>query len=112
MNRMQIIRIAVVALLIVVSAIGCSDEERIDVSSPDFEKFTDVYSSLLIGFELAGHDSTAYMPIRDSILASFRTDTTWMDSYIKKIGDDPESWLVVWKDIAAKLDARRDSLTP
>jgi len=105
-----------IAILSVISiallAMSCSDDSVSDVSSKDFDKFTDVYAELSVGFELAGHDSTLYMPIRDSILTALEVDSVWIADYLKKVGDDPEKWLVVWKAITRKLEARKDSLTP
>ncbi|MBU1317669.1 MAG: hypothetical protein KKG33_07740 [candidate division Zixibacteria bacterium] len=92
--------------------VSCSGDATNDIHSKDFDKFTDVYAELSVGFEMAGHDSTLYMPIRDSILTALEVDSIWIADYLKKIGDDSEKWLVVWKEITRKLEARKDSLTP
>lgn len=97
---------------VAMSVLSCSDDSGPDVHSSDFDKFTDVYAELSVGFELAGHDSTLYMPIRDSILTALGVDSAWIAGYVKKVGDDPEDWLVVWDEITRKLESRKDSLTP
>lgn len=106
--RLSISLILLLALLLCT----CSKKTEIDFDSSEFDKFTTVYAEFLIGFEMAKHDSSAYFPIRDSILNENGVDTAWFGDYSRKLQDDPETWLKVYNEITKKLETKKDSLMP
>lgn len=99
-------------IFLLLAGLSCGEKEEIDLTAEKYDKFTTVYAELSTAFELAQQDSSAYFPLRDSILEAHNIDTAWVNGVINELGDDSEVWYEVWQEIARKLEAKKDSLTP
>lgn len=98
--------------LCIAAVMSCGESDEPELSPEDRDRFTTIYADLLIAFELAGKDSSAYFPMRDSILRAYDVDTAWVNRRADALGESSQKWLDVWEEITRKLEARRDSLTP
>jgi len=104
--------LSTILLLGLIAVLSCSGDKKIDLNSEKYDRFTSVYADLSIAFEMANQDSSVYFPMRDSILKAHDTDTAWVNSISRELGDDTERWHEVWEEITRKLAAKKDSLTP
>jgi len=111
--RRQVLKrqfISLVTLALLVSGACTQNEPRFSDHQQD--SLVAVLVDLSIGFEFAERDSTAYFPIRDSILNSHGVDTVWLRLTSEAVGEDAERWTEIWGDMRARLEVLKDSLTP
>ncbi len=99
-----VIAIAVIAVLTV-----CQGPES---SGPplDRETFVQLYVDLEMIAEQAGIGTPEYDARRDSVLEAYNTNFDDVTGMLKAYDDNPEQWAVVWEDILAELERRKENL--
>jgi hypothetical protein len=109
-TKVVIIAVLVSAVAIIGILTTCQGPGGNSSGQPlDQDTFVKLYVELELVAEQSGIGTEEYDTRRDSVLAIYNTTFEDVTAMLQSYDEDPEKWAVVWEEILAALEKRKDA---